>query len=285
MKQGVFVGKTWHTRFKPVRHHFEYVLHYFALDLSELEKTDGTTSFFGYNRFAPFSIWDRDYIEENDSPILEKLHALLASRNPKLKPARVILITMPRYFGYVFNPVSFYLCYSETGSFMGMVAEVRNTFGEVHTYVMEQTEEDTAPNYRFKFPKEFYVSPFFKVKGEYEVLLRDEELEFDVTINVIDEGERVFNARLAGESSDLTKINVVLTLLKFPLSAWLTMTRIHWHALKLYFFRKINFKKKPAPSSPNTWCRAKKGLAVFIREKVMNILITRKERAVTGQSD
>ena len=98
------------------------------------------------------SIWDRDFLSLSSDTIQAKLQLLLEQREFGQRPQRVMLITCPRFFGYVFNPVSFYLLLGEKERVLGLVAEVQNTFGEKHIYLLEERSETTqSDKIRFLF--------------------------------------------------------------------------------------------------------------------------------------
>ena len=247
MKSRIFIGETWHGRYQPRAHTFRYNLYFFGVCLGELSTLDQRSKLFGYNRRALFSIWDRDYLGVEKASIAEKLSTLLEQGNVEADIDQTTLITVPRYFGYVFNPVNFFLCYTKTGELSAVVAEVNNTFDQRHVYLMKRNSETRNESFiRFTFPKEFYVSPFLDVEGEYEILLRSDHQDFDIRVNILKGGEKVFASRLCGKGKKLNTRNLSTTLLKRPLAAWSTVTLIHWQALKLYFGRKLGVYQKPA---------------------------------------
>jgi cyclopropane-fatty-acyl-phospholipid synthase len=253
MKTRIFTGYVRHLRLKPVEHRLQYPLYVYAIDLHELEELDRTLPLFGYNRFRPSSIYDRDYLDDGPGTIREKLLHFLEARGYADRVSSVTLITSARYFNYVFNPVSFYYCFSDNGGLVCVVAEVSNTFGERHVYIPDKIGKDslTFP-LRFTTPKEFHVSPFNDISGTYEFIFADIRKELNIRLNLYRENELAFYAELWGDPLPLTASNQLKTLVRYPFIPYLTIPRIYWEAAKLYFLRKLPYHEKPVPMSAMT---------------------------------
>ena len=160
MRSSIFHGEIWHTRFWPVEHRLRYPLYLFGLDLDELETLDRSLRLFGLNRFRPVALYDRDYLTEGEGTIREKLLRFLAAEGFADRAMRIVLVTSPRHFIRVFNPVSFYYVFDPAEELRCVVAEVNNTFGERHIYLLRRAEGDPGGfPARFKAPKAFHVSP------------------------------------------------------------------------------------------------------------------------------
>jgi cyclopropane-fatty-acyl-phospholipid synthase len=253
MKSQIFTGYVRHLRLKPVEHRLQYPLYVYAIDLDELEEVDRNLPLFGYNRFRPSSIYDRDYLDSGPGTIREKLHHFLEAEGNAEKVSSVILITSARYFNYVFNPVSFYYCFSDNGDLVCIVAEVSNTFGERHVYIPHKTDNKSlAFPVRFTTPKEFHVSPFNDISGTYEFIFADIRKELNIRLNLYRKNELAFYAELWGDPLPLTAFNQLKTLARHPFIPYLTIPRIYWEAAKLYFLRKLSYHEKPVPMSAMT---------------------------------
>ncbi|TFH39750.1 MAG: DUF1365 domain-containing protein, partial [Chrysiogenales bacterium] len=174
MKSCIFTGYVEHERLNPVQHRLHYPLYVYCFDLDELEELDRSLPLFGYNRFRLASVYDKDYLDEGHGTIREKLLRFLEPEGYADEVATIMLVTSARYFNYVFNPVSFYYCFSREGILVCTVVEVSNTFGERHVYIPRRMD-DTAAGFplRFTAPKEFHVSPFNDMTGTYEFLFAD----------------------------------------------------------------------------------------------------------------
>lgn len=176
--------------------------------------------------------------------------------------SRVELITGARYFGKSFNPVSFYFCYSATSTLEVFVAEVNNTFGERHIYVLPSSsqlklEPASSAVYcaRFMTSKVFHVSPFNDVSGLYEFKVSDLSKRIQVNINQLkDETTKIMATYLIGEAPyfPLTDYNLFKMMAKYPVTALLTMPRITLEAFKLHYSLHMRVYAKPPPQSEGT---------------------------------
>ena len=185
MSAFLYNGLIEHHRHKPRDHQFSYPLYVYGFDLEELPELDRRLPFFGHNRFRPASVHDKDYLDSGPGTIREKLDRFLAKEGFGDAVARAFLITSPRYFNYVFNPVSFYYLFAADGALVGNVAEVNNTFGEKHLYILRSPDRgngDHTATYRTE--KAFHVSPFNRIEGTYEFSFADISKELDVGINI-----------------------------------------------------------------------------------------------------
>lgn len=253
MKSRIFWSKVTHGRKTPVAHSFQYNVYTFAIDLDELDQLSQRVKFFGYNKFALSSIYDADYLLEGSESIKQKLISFLQNSGCEKPIDRIVLITSARYFGYVFNPVSFYYCYNSDGNLEYAVAEVNNTFKERHLYILNQSLQAGGKFVaHYTVPKSFHVSPFYDMNFEYDFHFGDLSQELDIRINLLKEGKVDFVSRIYGSAIPLTTANLLKTIMRFPLSAALTYPRILWQAAKLYYLKKLQVYKKPAPSSPMT---------------------------------
>ena len=255
MNSVIYTGFVEHTRFMPVYHQLRYPLYVYGLELDELNELDKKLPLFGYNRFRPASIHDADYLDYGKGKIKDKLLAHLQSEGIDTRISRVVLITSARYFNYIFNPVSFYYCFSESNELAAVVVEVNNTFGERHVYVpkpAEQKRKNDTDDYRFIADKNFFVSPFNTLEGTYEFFFSPLHPELDVRINLIRNDEIAFKAKLYGHSKPLTPSTHFSNMLRNPLTPHLTTARILWQAAKLRLGKKLPFQEKPAPTHSMT---------------------------------
>ncbi len=253
MNSNLFFGHVEHERFVPAAHRLRYDLHVFALDLSELDLLDRRLPLFGYNRARPAALHDRDYLAQQPGSIRRKLMAVIAPHLPVDKVARVVMVTSPRLLGYVFNPVSFYYCFDSRERLLAAVAEVNNTFGEKHVYVLPGPGGSEAGfPARYQAEKAFHVSPFNTMGGTYAFRFGDIRRELDIQIDLHRDGEQILRARLQGVPRPLTAVNHLKTLLRHPFRPHLTIPRIYWEAYKLHFRRRVTYHDKPVPHSDMT---------------------------------
>ena len=253
-RSSIAFGEVAHWRAEPRQHSFSYPIFTFQLDVDELDTPTRFASvvsrhFLGVNSRAIFSVRTDDYLR-GPGGFRERVERVLGEVGAGGRPHRITLITMPRYFGYVFNPVSFFACFDSEDRVVAFITQVNNTFGETHVYPLV-CEPAPLPNV-WRFSKEFFVSPFFDSEGEYEVTLKGEGRELSVEVNLDKDKKRAFSATLVGKAELLSLRRLLRTLVKYPLTTFLTMPRIHLQAMTLYFAVRTCPFKKPTPNHPYT---------------------------------
>lgn len=253
MRSTIYTGFVEHVRLKPVQHRLRYPLYFYAIDVDELPEMDRRLPLFGYNRWRPIALFDADYLDGQPAPIRHKLDRFLAENGLSQAIARVVLITQPRYFGAVFNPVSFYYCYAAEGALACVVTEVNNTFGERHIYLLKDADR-SLPGYPavFTTDKAFHVSPFNDISGAYELSFSDIGPEIDIHVDLIKNREKVFGAQLWGKSASVATHAQLALILRHPFIPRLTITRIYWQAAKLFFLKHLAYHPKPLALNPMT---------------------------------
>ncbi len=253
MRSSLYVGEVEHQRFQPARHHFRYPVYFYCFDLDEVEDLDRRILGFGYNRFRPASVYDKDYLDAGPGTIRQKIAAVVAKSEKARSIRRIMLVTSARYFHYVFNPVSFYYCLADGDDPACIVAEVNNTFGEKHIYVLD---EPLAPvsGYvaHYSAEKSFHVSPFNNLNGRYEFLFSAIGPQLNIRITLHREEGVVFEADLRGKARPLTSLGLAAVMFRHPLMPHLSMPRILFEAARLFFQRKLPYIEKPVPGSAMT---------------------------------
>ena len=255
-----------HHRFTPKEHRFVYRIFLFALDLDELSELHRRLPLFSYNRANLFSFRDRDFFPigepvyrptANPAPgdpadrksaienLKSRVVAHLATRGIDLTGGRVVLVTLPRVLGYLFNPVSFYFCYDATGACVASLAEVTNTFREMKPYFLgpETSEAATPGSFHLRTPKHFYVSPFSDVDTAFDFTLRSPGERLSIQIDDYVGAERTLTSTLAGPRRELTGARLAWFSLKYPAITLRIIALIHWHAALLWFRRLPWFAK------------------------------------------
>ncbi len=248
-------GQTRHCRYQPRRHSFEYRLMWLCIDIDELPLLDREVKCFGHNRRAPVSIRDADYCGNGVGSIREKIATLLTRSGVAESIGRIELITLPRVFGYAFNPVSFFRCYDPDGVLVTLVSEVHNTFGEAHHYVLRPVNPVTRPgeSIRFSAPKTFFVSPFLQVNGEYEIVLTERGDFVSLAISLRQEQQLVLYAEMSGRGTPLTTRSLSASAIRLPWLVATVMLRITWQAFRLYLQKHIPVFAKPPPTNAATF--------------------------------
>ncbi|MDL5156471.1 DUF1365 domain-containing protein [Actinomycetospora termitidis] len=183
--------------------------------------------------FPGVSFRGADHLGDPDHSIRENVDAFLAARG-RARPARVLMLAHPRTLGYVFNPISLYWAYSATGELTEVVAEVHNTYGGRHHYLLDV---DAAG--RARVDKEFYVSPFFPVDGEYRMKVPEPGETLSATVvlrRASDEGglETAFVATMRGRRRPATRRNIVRAMLRHPFVTQRVSLAIRRRGVALY---------------------------------------------------
>ena len=272
MNAHLFTGQLRHSRTHEVEHSFDYSFHLFALDLDQLDQLDRESFWFGHNRIRPLALHDRDYLYPGAAPLKEKVQRALDENGIDRTADRVVLVTALRQFHYVFNPVSFFYCYNEEGVIFCVLAQVNNTFGETHLYLLRPDSETLS----FQTEKAFHVSPFFPRQGRYAFRLSppDETLSLEITF-FLDADKPALLASFTGSAEPLTPRVLARTVLLHPLRAALTFPRILWQAGRLFFEKRLKVYTKPDPCSPLTLRQSPPGLLERLGRKVMTHFFSR----------
>lgn len=232
---------TWHGRTGAVRHAFRYRVDFVLIDPDSAEGS----RFFRRNRFALASVHDRDHggPPGAGAGAAWARRALAAAGAPD--GLRLLLLTQPRWFGTVFNPVSFWLGF-RGDALVAVVAEVNNTYGDRHSYLCARPDFGTiGPEESLGAQKVFHVSPFQEVAGRYV-------FNFDVGADAIAiriahrNGGEGLVATLAGPRRPLTAPRLLRAALRFPFAGLRATALIHWQAVRLRL-KGARFHPRPLP--------------------------------------
>lgn len=246
MDAEIIYGEVMHRRLRPVENRFSYPVFFLRLPLSRLESLEGPL--FSLNRWNLFSLHYRDHGARDGTRPLAWVRALLEREDIPQADGEVWLHTFPRVLGYVFNPVSFWFCEDRAGCTRAIVAEVNNTFGEHHVYLLAHPDRrPIAPRDRFEARKVFHVSPFLPVKGGYRFRFRNAPGRRLARIDYSDEQGPLLLTSLAGrEARPLGTAAFAAAFARRPLMTFGVIARIHWQALRLWA-KRVPFFSKPAP--------------------------------------
>lgn len=250
-----------HARFSPRPHRFLYRIFLFAIDLDELDTLHRRLVLLSVNRANLYSFRASDYLPTGEPrhnfPAAEKCHLLndtatglkqrvvayLAQRGVDLEGGRVLLVTLPRVAGYLFNPVSFYFCSDHAGRPVAALAEVTNTFKEMKPYFLGPETQSAPGLFRVRVPKHFYVSPYSDVDVDFDFTLRTPGDALSIQIDDYSGTERTLTSTLAGRRRELTGGRLAWFTLKYPLITLRIISLIHWHAFRLWLKRVPWFAK------------------------------------------
>lgn len=230
----IFTAKVMHKRLSPKKNSFTYGVYYLALPLPAISLP---------GKLVRFDAKDLGYQDGSDPSLFAK--NILAEYGLLKKVQHIMLITMPRVLGYIFNPVSFYLCLDGQKHLRAVIAEVHNTFGEQHTYLCAHPDHHPIGNDDWlEAEKVFHVSPFFDRSGYYRFRFAIEK-KLGIWIDYLDkEKNKQLLTSLVGKLSPLNKASLNKSFWTHPLVTLKTITLIHWQALKLVA-KRIRHISKP----------------------------------------
>ncbi len=247
----VCFGAVMHERHAVSHNRFVYPGAFLRLPLSRLDELD--VALLGIEQPSVFSFRSSDHGARDGTPLLPWIRHLLSMQGlADVADGEVMLHTMPRMFGYVFNPVSFWFCHDVSGELRVVLAEVNNTFGETHRYLVHHDDLSMIQHGdEFLAKKVFHVSPFFPVSGEYRFRFESHEGLHAVSIDYYDNGQLQLCTRVAGRAQPLDGHAMRRWLLRLPLMTFGVMARIHWQAMRLWL-KKVRFHRKPTPPLEET---------------------------------
>ena len=228
----IYNGHVIHKRFKPKEHFFKYKVFSLFLDLSEIKEIEKKISFFSYNKFNLISFFDKDHGERNGTSLIEWVKNNLKQFGLDTKEVKIKLLCYPRILGYVFNPLSIFFVYNSKSSLIAILYEVKNTFGEQHTYVFRTNP--SGKNVQNNCEKKFYVSPFMDLSSKYYFKILDPQNKLSVVIDQRDEAGKLLYASQDGIRSELSARNLILSYIKHPLMTFKIISAIHFEALRLW---------------------------------------------------
>lgn len=242
----LYPGTVMHRRLVAPLYRFTYRVFYVLLDIDRIHELHRTLRLFSYNRFNLVSFHDRDHGSGRPGGLRRWIEGVLAAKGIALEGGRVRLLCLPRVFGFVFNPISLWYCEHRDGRLRAVLAEVRNTFGERHCYLLASGGEPLPYDTVQEKSKCFHVSPLLGLAGRYRFRLSEPGPELRIVINEFREQQPVLDATLAGKRRELTDKNLLVQVSKMPAMTLKVVAAIHWQALKIWL-RGARFHRKPDP--------------------------------------
>jgi DUF1365 family protein len=232
IEPGLYVGSVMHRRSRPVRRRFEYRVFWLILDLDRLPETASTLKLMSLERLNLLSFYARDHADGRDGPLRDKI-AALATAAGFASDGPMLLLTMPRIMGYVFNPISVYFCHDARDRLTAIVWEVSNTFGGRHSYVIG-VDDPEAMVLRQRCRKELHVSPFIGMEIEYRfrVACRGDRLSIGIADH--DRDGLLMSAAMTAVHHPLTDRALLAAFARAPFETGKVTAAIHWEALRLW---------------------------------------------------
>lgn len=262
----LYEGSVRHRRFSPVDNSFKYSGSWLYLDLAELDDVFRGRWLWSTRRPAPFRFRREDHLSFPDDldersiclpsiaessseslgrkphrdgtplkPLDESIRDLVEASGAARPEGSIRLLTQPRYFGYVINPVSFYFCFDAGDSHVEtVVAEVNNTpWSERHCYVLARDESEGR--LRFRHQKRFHVSPFMELDMEYRWQIVEPGSTLTVHIENWQRGQHLFDCTFHLKRKPITGTSLAASLLKYPFMTGKITAGIYWQALRLWW--------------------------------------------------
>jgi uncharacterized protein len=250
----LYIGEVMHARLKPVGHRFSYRVMSLLIDLDRLADADRQSPLFGVNRAALYSFHEADHGKRDGSSLRAYAQRCATERGIDLTGGRVLLLCYPRLLGYAFNPLSVYFCYCADGGLALLIYEVRNTFGDIHPYVLPVTSGEISDvGVRQQQDKLFYVSPFIEMAMRYHFRVLPPGERVQLRILETDREGPVLAATFNGRYRMLNTKELLRAFFALPLVTIKIMAAIHWEALRLWL--------KGARLVPRTGAALNTGLA------------------------
>jgi uncharacterized protein len=237
----IYTGTVIHKRFKPKVHFFNYKVFSLLIDLSEFDILDKNLKLFSYNRFNLISFFNKDHGPRDGSSLKKWVIENLKKNNLEFNDVQIKLLCYPRILGYVFNPLSVFYVFDKNQKLISILYEVKNTFGEQHTYIFKSHKDQNLIQHVCK--KKFHVSPFIEMDCVYFFRLLKPGNKISVIIDQNDRGGKILYASQDGIKSELNNNTLIKAYLKHPLMTFKIILAIHFEAFRLWT-KGIKFIKK-----------------------------------------
>jgi DUF1365 family protein len=243
----VVEGDVMHRRTRPAPNAFTYPAFCLRLPLSRLPAL--AQSGIRCNRRGLVSFHERDHGPRDGSSLETWIRALLL-REGIAADGEVVLYAFPRMLGYVFNPVTFWVCHDRNGAVRAVLAEVNNTFGETHHYLLAHADgRPLATGETLCARKAFHVSPFCAVTGHYTFRFHFGPARWLARIEYFAESRvdgPLLVTHVSGDCAPLAPNAARSLLWRYRWFTAMVIARIHWQALQLWR-KRVPFFRKPAP--------------------------------------
>jgi DUF1365 family protein len=250
MHSCLYEGTVWHRRRDPFLHQFRYDVSFLYIDLDEVEVAFRNRWLWSASR--PSFAWFRrqDYLGPAKQPLVESVREVLTKNGLADVQGPIRLLTHPRYFGFVMNPVSFYFCYDKSGETLeAVIADVTNTpWKERHSYVIRAADLHSPGTFSRSLEKVFHVSPFLPMEMTYQWQLSAPGEQLKVHIESRKEERSVFSATMSLARRPWTTANLRRALWRFPFMTHRVALAIYWQALQIWW---KGAKYYPHPVTPN----------------------------------
>ncbi len=250
MEALLFSGEVMHSRLRPRRNRFRYPVFFLRVPVDRLDRL--RRPLLSLDRWNLFSLHRRDHGARDGSDLHAWIRRILELNGIDRADGEVWLQAFPRVLGYVFNPVSFWLCHDRQGALRAVLCEVSNTFGERHNYLLAHPDQRPIEGGDWlSARKVFHVSPFCEVRGNYRFQFSLAGSACAIRIDYDDGNGMLLATAVRGTARPLTSGALARVFLLHPWMTLAVIARIHWQALQLW--RKgVPFFRKPLPPAQET---------------------------------
>lgn len=246
MQPRLYLSRVMHRRRETVHYRFDYRVFSLLLDVDDIDRGHSPASLLRINRPGLLSLHRKDHGPRDGSALRPWIQCQLDAAGLTWHPERIFLLSFPRVLGYVFNPLSLYYCLRSDGQLGAVIAEVRNTFGQMHPYVLHADGDAVTWPARLTTRKTFHVSPLMDMDYEYRFRLTEPAHRLAVIIQQFRRGELALVATQTGDAQPLTNPALFRAVLRTPLMTLKVIAAIHWQALKIWL-RGARFHPTPKP--------------------------------------
>lgn len=259
------LGHVMHHRLRPAENRFVYPVFCLRLPLRRLHEAEN--ALFRIDRPGLLGFHQRDHGPRDGSPLLPWIETLLAGRGLP-HDGEIILQCFPRLFGFVFNPVSFWFCHDRAGALVAVLAEVNNTFGEHHHYLLHRADgSPIGERDVLRASKRLHVSPFNTVIGGYRFRFRVRDGLAVARIDYDDADGELLRTAIAGRGREWSAPALLGAVLRMPLLTFGVVFRIHWQALRLWL-KGVPFVGARSPVLPTAAASSIPPPATSLREPI-----------------
>ncbi|MBN2866037.1 MAG: DUF1365 domain-containing protein [Thiotrichales bacterium] len=232
-QSAIYLGQVMHQRFGEIGYQFRYGVMSLRVDIDKIEAEAKASRWLSLNRFNLYSLYFKDYGARNDQSWRVWADKLLAEYGLPESAARIELVCFPRFMGITFNPLAMWYAYNAAGQLIGLIAEVSNTFGQWHHYVLTNNGEALQDKVHAQADKVFHVSPFIGMECGYRFRFAKPSEHYQMTINQTENSQPVLLATQVGKAQPLNNKNLLRAAFKHPFNTLKVLILIHWWALKI----------------------------------------------------
>jgi len=247
LTNALLIADVAHARHRPKRNAFHYGVYYLCFAIDEMESL--RTSLLSINRWNLFSFHERDHGARGVNSLAGWIRGVLVEWKVPEADGSIILLTLPRLFGHVFNPVSFWFCLDREGNLRAVLSEVMNTFKDRHCYI--SFHDDRRPILAddwLRAEKVFHVSPFLDVNGYYLFRFVYREDKIGVWIDHYNAEGLMVSTSVTGKRMPLSSTNLLYCFFRYPLVTLKVIGLIHYQAMWLWL-KGIGYRPRPIPPS------------------------------------